>query len=332
MCTSPFVAQKHLQVDGKYKVVFCGKRFVAGRDQLDTIAPFVDSLTGLEEKPFVVPCGHCFECRTAYSNMWSSRMMMEYLSSDKDKCWFLTLSYDDSCIPSVPEGSSVPIHNLEPDDVTKFLKRLRFAVSGSADSDIRYFYSGEYGGQTARPHYHMIIYNLELSDLEVQSQNKNGDLLFRSRWLESIWKKGFIWIGLLSKESCAYVARYNLKKQKDDNLIYSTCNLQKPFCRMSRMPGLGKAYILNHLSDSDTKLYLPKGNVVLLPKYARNVIRSNLTDSSLCYDDMWSEVFKKFSLSEEDRKCSIGVSEKDYLRQKEKINADKLKMIQQRSF
>ena len=47
-------------------------------------------------------------------------------------------------------------------DVQKFLKRLRKAYRGK----LRYFVAGEYGEQTARPHYHMILYGWQPTDLE----------------------------------------------------------------------------------------------------------------------------------------------------------------------
>ena len=63
---------------------------------------------------------------------------------------FVTLTYADD---QLPDGNS-----LCPEDVTKFLKRLRKRID---PVKIRYFLCGEYGeGSTSRPHYHLILFGL----------------------------------------------------------------------------------------------------------------------------------------------------------------------------
>ena len=66
-----------------------------------------------------------------------------------DSCIFLTLTYDDDHLP--PNGSLVK------SDLQKFFKRLR----KNSGKKMAYFACGEYGEQTARCHYHVILFGLD---------------------------------------------------------------------------------------------------------------------------------------------------------------------------
>ena len=75
------------------------------------------------------------------------------------------------------------------EDIQKFLKRLRKAYRGK----LRYFVAGEYGEQTARPHYHMILYGWEPTDLKnLYKIHHNG--YYTSKWLTNLWGMGQIQI------------------------------------------------------------------------------------------------------------------------------------------
>lgn len=113
--------------------------------------------------------------------------------------WFLTLTYSDE---NLPVGNS-----LNPRDVTLFLKRLRKLSAGR----IKYFYCGEYGDTTERPHYHMILYGRDFPDRKIIKRREKGDL-YDSEELKKIWKLGNVWIGAVTPQSCAYTARYIMKK------------------------------------------------------------------------------------------------------------------------
>ena len=92
-------------------------------------------------------------------------------------------------------------------DVQKFLKRLRKAYK----SKLRFFCAGEYGEQTARPHYHMILYGWEPKDLkQLYKIHHNG--YYTSEWLEKLWGNGQIQIAQAVPETYRYVAGYVTKK------------------------------------------------------------------------------------------------------------------------
>lgn len=204
------------------------------------------------QKYIEVPCGKCDDCRISYAKMWATRCMCEYYSYsdiERERCWFITLTYDEEHNPGY-------IRSM---DMTLFIKRLRKMLQHTGIK-IKFFYCAELGTLTKRPHYHMIVYNLPINDLERLDRD-----YFTSETITKIWGNGMITIGFVSLQSCNYVARYSLKKNDTD------C-----FVRMSQ--GFGKKYFLDHMNDivSNGYVTLPKNNKIVklaIPRYFLKIYR-----------------------------------------------------------
>ena len=222
-----------------------------------------------------IPCGKCIGCRLDYSRQWADRLMMEM--KYHDKAYFLTLTYDDDHIPynhyvtdngiiDCPDvdfkrginarklllpapwldeetGETGFRPSLHKRDVQLFHKRLREDKQVVEDGQaIRYFTAGEYGDKTLRPHYHSIEFGLEIPDLKVYKVC-DGYNLYTSEYLNEIWKMGHVIIGDCTWETCAYTARYIMKKQKGKEANeYLRLDIEPEFVLMSRKPGIGSAY------------------------------------------------------------------------------------------
>lgn len=191
-----------------------------------------------------IPCGKCWQCRLAYSRNWANRLMMEL--EDHDEAWFLTLTYDNDHVPrsyyADPEtGEAKESLTLDKRDWVLFMKRLRKEYDAKK---IRFFASGEYGSSTARPHYHAIVYDLHFDENELKFFKKSdGFKLWRSERLDKVWSKGFAVVAEVSWDSCAYVARYVMKKVNGDMAaFYDKFGLEPEFCLMSRKPGIAREY------------------------------------------------------------------------------------------
>lgn len=219
--------------------------------------PFVSDMLFYRYKE--IPCGRCVGCRLEYSRQWAIRCVDEYEYDGKGL--FITLTYDMDHIP-LKEYKGVDLFDFPPlvgfkygfllkKDLQDFHKRLRKYLFGNGQGDLRYFCCGEYGGQTFRPHYHGVYFNIgfdTFDDWVLISRNK-GQALYTSEKLACIWSKGNIIVGNVTFESCAYVARYVLKKQ-------GSCRSEKPpppakdypeFVIMSRRPAVGRlAFEKNH--------------------------------------------------------------------------------------
>lgn len=228
-----------------------------------------------------IPCGKCIGCRLEYSRQWANRCVLE--SKEWDENWFITLTYNDENLPFKEcintetgelKGEFTP--SLKPDDMTKFMKDLRrYWEYHYGEKNIRFYLCGEYGNQTARPHYHIIAFNLHIHDLQPQGQSKSGKMQWKSPEIEKIWGKGLTALGHVEYESCAYVARYMLKKQKGENAkeFYAENGLEPEFTRSSRKPGIARAYFERNKDKiyKYDEIVLPGNKVVRPPKYYDNL-------------------------------------------------------------
>ena len=108
---------------------------------------------GYKDKPVLIPCGKCVECRLEKQRQWAIRCKHESRSWKKN-C-FITITYNDE---SIPYDWSVRKAELQ-----NFFKRLRRNLERKGRDlkkmPLRYFACGEYGDRRKRPHYHAILFN-----------------------------------------------------------------------------------------------------------------------------------------------------------------------------
>ena len=236
-------------------------------------------------KVMLIPCGQCIGCRIRQREDWTTRIELEARDYPKDEVWFITLTYDDEHVPGMivktgeimrkvqytwKPGEKRPssVQLLLYEDIQKFLKRLRKAYRGK----LRYFVAGEYGEQTARPHYHMILYGWKPTDLEnLYKIHHNG--YYNSKWLADLWGMGQIQIAQAVPETYRYVAGYVTKKMyeidgKKENQYYEL-GQTKPFACMSLKPGLGDHYYQEHKKEIWRQGYIQctNGKQAQIPRY-----------------------------------------------------------------
>lgn len=206
----------------------------------------VSSLLYPGKEVLQVPCGQCIGCRIARSRQWANRCMLEL--KYHDSAYFVTLTYDDFHVPKsyYPDPETGEAHislTLCKRDFQLWMKRLRKKFS---DDKIRFFACGEYGGDTHRPHYHAIVFGLHLTDLVKYKAVKEGDsyyTYYNSASVQETWPSGFVVIGEVTWETCAYVARYVTKKLTGEQSdFYEKFNLVPEFSDMSRRPGIARQY------------------------------------------------------------------------------------------
>lgn len=198
-----------------------------------------------EGEELTVPCGQCIGCRFNRAENWTTRMMHEAQLHDHNA--FITLTYSDDNLPA--DGS------LNPEDVTRFFKRLRKALGGKK---ILYYYCGEYGENFSRPHYHIALFGYDFSSDRVPHRESENGTIYRSPLLEKLWPYGFSEIGNLEYDSARYVASYVQKKvtgkkqeahytmMREDGEILS---LLPEFARMSRRPAIGLRWLEKYADD-----------------------------------------------------------------------------------
>ena len=213
----------------------------------------VDTYTGevishYRHNLIILPCGQCLDCRCRYAQEWANRIMLE--AQYHEKSFFITLTYDDINVPRVRAPDGEEVLTLLPKDLQDFLKRLRRYQDYHKSNKIRFYAVGEYGSNTHRPHYHIIVFGLKLDDLKEIGRNKSGNLLHDSPTVRDIWNAGLTEVDELTWESAAYCARYTTKKLgKAETDFYQQHGLVPEFSRMSLKPAIGWQYFDDHKKE-----------------------------------------------------------------------------------
>jgi hypothetical protein len=177
--------------------------------------------------------------------MWSFRLMQEDRHSLSS--YFITLTYDNKHIPISNKGYM----NLDKRDIQLFMKRLR----KNNKEKLKYYIAGEYGGKTNRPHYHMILFNSDITTIQ------------------DSWQKGHVHYGQVSEASVGYTLKYMIKETKVP--IHKNDDRKPEFQLMSK--GLGKEYLTTkmqkwHKADLLNRMYLNvEGNKKIpMPRYYKD--------------------------------------------------------------
>lgn len=231
---------------------------------------FVRGAFNIVRQCVTVPCGQCIGCRLERSRQWANRCLLEL--QYHDSAYFLTLTYNDDHVPvsyygQADTGECQPSLTLRKRDFQLFMKRLRKAFP---DDKIRFFACGEYGSQTFRPHYHVIVFGLHLDDLQLFSRSEQGFNYYISESVQRCWSVrsspivdapfedcvtplskyepiGHVLVANVTWETCAYTARYITKKLTGPEAeFYSNVNIEPPWSLMSRRPGIGRQYYDDH--------------------------------------------------------------------------------------
>lgn len=194
----------------------------------------LNSREGWSDRPLELRCGKCDGCRQKQAQSWAIRMVHE--SQVHKRNAFVTLTYDQV---NLPEDGSLDIEHWQ-----NFAKRLRHS------GRFRFYMCGEYGEVNHRPHYHCILFGRDFSDDRyVWRKNKRGERLYRSPLLEDTWGMGNCEFGDVTYESCAYVAKYVMKKKYGNDAAEEYGDLKPPFNTMSRNPGIGAKWLEQFADD-----------------------------------------------------------------------------------
>ncbi len=189
------------------------------------------------------PCGKCIGCQRRRQVEWSERGYLE--SKNWENNYFLTFTYNEENEFKII-NSKTNILEVLPTEYQKFLKRLRkYYWQHYRHRPIRFIASGEYGEKSGRPHFHLVLYNLPIFDLEFWGYI-NGSNLSTSKIINKIWGNGHVLIGEVNTKSIGYVVGYTTKKvfNKDKEKFR-----KKEFFTMSRRPGIGYYYFEKHKKD-----------------------------------------------------------------------------------
>jgi hypothetical protein len=168
--------------------------------------------------------------------------------------------------------------------------------------------AGEYGSQTFRPHYHAIIFGLELNDLQFWKNSKLNYPYYNSPTIDRAWSVldknkgsyaplGYAVVAPVSWETCAYTARYTAKKNgTQDVKAYEEFGMEPPFTLMSRRPGIARQYYDDHPDLFDREFINVStekgGRKFRPPKYFSNLYDVDYPEASAKLKEIRKEMAK----------------------------------------
>lgn len=244
-----------------------GKSYKAefiNRDEYDRFGK--DYLKHKYRKVTPIGCGQCIGCLLDRSRDRATQMMCEkyygYNHGTKENpsygaypdgtTWFITCTYADEYLKThktvnTETGEVLEGISLNVEDHQKFMKRLRKKFK---TDKIKFVCAGEYGNSTLRPHLHYIIYGLKLPTETFKKIHMNA--MNQPTWycdeLTEIWGMGHVEIGRVDWRSCAYVARYCVKKAgKRDAEWYQAQGMLPEFIIWSNE--IGRKYFEEHKDE-----------------------------------------------------------------------------------
>jgi hypothetical protein len=169
---------------------------------------------------------------------------------------------------------------------------------------------GEYGDVNSRPHYHVLVFGFYPVDRVYYRTSSAGFKAYTSEFLDSVWRFGRVYVGDVSFESAAYVARYVLKKVGSDGIKREILNVETgevvsrlhEYGRMSRRPAIGRDWFNLFATDvfphdrvmvRDRKVGVPKYYDKLLdaisPLYLAELKAKRVFRADVAYERLESE-------------------------------------------
>lgn len=239
---------------------FSPKILKIDKDEVDNC--FILSIVNGEPIPiyYAVPCGKCVICRERHANEWACRAMCEAQTSISIP-YFVTLTYNSLNIPS---------DGVHKEHVQKFLKRLRVNVERYCGfgTNIRYYCCAEYGSKTKRPHYHLLLFNMPLlqvnhvMDLVQKSWSYMISKQVASELPSKIDKYGRPVYKIYDDHDCRWRALYgytHVQLSTEGRVRYAMKYMRKDadipkgmndiFFLSSRRGGLGHKWIEQHIDE-----------------------------------------------------------------------------------
>lgn len=223
----------------------------------------------------IVPCNRCQACRKRITSDWTNRLIRE-AQYHTQPVLMLTLTFANEHLPAD--------YSVEKKLAVKTLKRIRKRFGNG----LRYYLVSEYGDNdtgTKRPHYHILIFGLELTDLCDPEKTQSNFIQYRSPSVESCWTdpktgelRGRVRVSFADAATMSYVAGYVHKKlggpraEAEYSRVHPTTGeivqVQPEFALMSRRPGIGRDWY-DEFADTDAKsdFLITRGRPSAMPRY-----------------------------------------------------------------
>lgn len=222
-------------------------------------------------------CNKCFECAVEKRKQYTSRSLLQLTTHPY--VYFVTLTYDEQHLPEN--------HELSREHLREFTNRLLNNLAHSRiryfrDLDLVYLACGEYGKNTHRPHYHLLLFSRKFIPHNLLRTFESTIL---DRWDYGIIKD--FSCGRSSGACCKYVTKYITKQFYYNNFDNKTV---KPFVCCSRRPAFGASpEIVDKYRDAVTNS--TDGTIYVLPNSSKAI---RISVPKILVDKIFEPVCRKY--------------------------------------
>jgi hypothetical protein len=229
------------------------------------------------------PCSKCPECRSRRASAWSFRLRQEDKISQSSL--FITLTYDTMFVPITQKKRMTLDRSDSKGHLPKFFKRLRKAHGHNDGQPLKYYAVGEYGGQSQRPHYHIILFNANIKlmvsntdRLKLEATNYDGQTeIIIKQWSNGLRKNysplGHGTVGKCTPASVGYTLKYISKPKTIP--MYKGDDRKPEHSTMSKLLGINyltKSMTAWHKADILNRMYcvVEDGKKMSMPRYYKD--------------------------------------------------------------
>lgn len=208
--------------------------------------------------PVYVPCSKCYVCKNKRVASWIYRLKQH--ARLPHLAYFVTLTYNTDHVPITKNG----FKTVRQKDLQNFFKKLRRLNKGNK---ISYYAASEYGTQTKRPHYHIILFGAcDNTITQAWTSDTRG-----GKCSEAL---GDIYFGTVEGGSIGYVLKYICKPPEQKR--HNRDDREPTRSYMSK--GIGANYLTQrmvnyHRSDLPNRVCVQEGDQkISMPKYYKDRI------------------------------------------------------------
>lgn len=197
-----------------------------------------------------LPCGKCLPCRHAQANSWGNRVDHE------------ARLHESSCHLTLTHAPEHYTGDLDKRTVDLFFDRLRISMKRAGLGKLRFFLVGEYGDETERGHFHMVVFGQDFFSWCLDAGFGRDEAL-HSEKLTRLWGQGHVHVTRFGPGTASYVAAHQWKAFQAE---------REPFVRYSRNPPIGAEFLRRYHDDFLRNGFVTNGKGVkqVCPKHYFN--------------------------------------------------------------
>lgn len=272
----------------------------------------------IKKQVFIIPCGKCATCKLKKQYRLTNLVDHEYLHNKN--VYFLTITFNDHNVDTFLDQQTknqlIYFKESAPNDyeykkrqsiisnhttlskihICNIIRNFKKKAINNGNKLVHYFLSGEYGSNTKRAHYHLLLFFEKKLPLKVKSKHKKKNQIYYIYECDPIFKSkqyDQYFLEIANQNVGSYVSKYVSKETTNQDISYKNFNYyEERQIKQLIKQNLGEQNILNSFVIKNEKIN-QKINLFLF------LIQTKLVDSSFIktfvfnYNTMYIKLISK---------------------------------------